>query len=49
MVPNLTSKDDKMLSFCRKIDSLSAVLNEFEIHSVLCQGLVWRCVLFDVK
>ena len=29
-------KDDKMLSFCMKIDSLSAMLNEFEMHSVFC-------------
>ena len=28
-----------MLSFCMKIDSLSAMLNEFEMHSVFCQGL----------
>ena len=33
---NLTFKDDKMLSFCMKIDSLSAMLNEFEMHSVFC-------------
>ena len=26
---NLTFKDGKMLSFCMKIDSLSAMLNEF--------------------
>ena len=30
---NLTLKDGKMLSFYRKIDSLSTVLNEFEMHS----------------
>ena len=30
---NLTFKDGKMLSFYRKIDSLSTVLNEFEMHS----------------
>ena len=46
---NLTFKDGKMLSFCRKIDSLSAMLNEFEMHSVFCQGLVRRIELFDVK
>ena len=29
-------KDGKMLSFCINIDSLSAMLNEFEMHSVFC-------------
>ena len=38
-----------MLSFCMNIDSLSAMLNEFEMHSVFCRGLVWRIELFDVK
>ena len=33
---NLTFKDGKMLSFYRKIDSLSTVLNEFEMHSAFC-------------
>ena len=33
---NLTFKDGKMLSFCMNIDSLSAMLNEFEMHSVFC-------------
>ena len=46
---NLTFKDGKMLSFCMKIDSLSAMLNEFEMHSVFCGGLVRRIELFDVK
>ena len=45
----LTFKDGKMLSYCRKIDSLSTMLNEFEMHSVFCYGLVRRIVLFDVK
>ena len=46
---NLTFKDGKMLSFCGKIDSLSTVLNEFEMHSAFCYGLVQRCVFFDGK
>ena len=46
---NLTLKDGKMLSFYRKIDSLSTVLNEFEMHFAFYLGLVRRCVLFDVK
>ena len=49
MMCNLTFKDGKMLSFCVKIDSLSAMLNEFEMHSVFCWGLVQRIELFDVK
>ena len=32
----VTDSRCKMLSFCRKIDSLSTVLNEFEMHSALC-------------
>ena len=46
---NFTFKDGKILSFYRKIDSLTTVLNEFEMHSAFCLGLVQRCVLFDVK
>ena len=46
---NFIFKDGKMLSFCRKIGSLSTVLNEFQMHSVFCYGLVRRCILFDVK
>ena len=46
---NLTFKDGKMLSFYREIDSPSTVLNEFQMHSAFCKGLVRRCVLFDVK
>ena len=46
---NLTFKNGKMLSFCRKIDSLRSLLNELEMHSVFCQGLGQRCVLFNVK
>ena len=38
-----------MLSFCRKIDSLSAMLNEFEMDTAFCLGLVQRIELFDVK
>ena len=34
-----------MLSFCMNIDSLSAMLNGFEMHSVF----VWRIEHFDVK
>ena len=46
---DLPFKDGGMLSFYQGTDSLIPVIVELQMHSVFCQGLVWRCVLFDMK